>query len=597
MRPCARTLLVAITFCAVAEAAPEPARRAFDFTDSVGVCTHWSYPDTPYGARAAEVRDLLVASGIRHVRDGLSARLHDLASFGIDATVIVDPKDGSTMADLVRAVRDFNAAASPKAVVAVEGTNEPDLFWPKYHPNGYLGVPYPAGAVQLQKDLYTTVKADPATRDLLVMGIALGTTLTPDHSDNPLGNSGELSAFVDWGNFHPYPSGNSFNYPRPYDTIDKYYWTSTFPSLPVEGWGTDVKPWVVYYQKPYAPKPMGATETGYSTTAGGISERVVGKYLPRLFLEFFRKGIKRTFAYELVDEWAQPSNREANFGMIRNDLSPKPSYVAVKSLLSVLADTGAAFDPGTLDFDLAVRPVTVAASTVRPDGGAGAVVYDRTEYVRHVVLAKTSGAKYVVLWHDIADDDTASGSSVELTPPALPATITLRGGVGICNVIEIDEAGDAKARVVAGPSFELSIPDRPIIVEMLPLSAADAAATDADGAAAGSDAAAATSDAAMATGSDGSMAMSDAAAAGSDAAAATDASAGATDAAAHGTDQIAQATPPSIDPGCGCRVGSRRAGACGAPWMLAAIAIGARAAGRRRRRHIHGRWRSPDDQK
>jgi hypothetical protein len=536
----------------VVRASPEPARRARDFTDSVGVATHWGYPDTPYGARYAELKQLLVASGIRHVRDGLHDHLHDLAGAGIDATVVVDPNDGSTMADLVGAVRDFNAAG--RAIVAVEGTNEADLFWPKYHANGYLGQTFPAGAVQFQKDLFTTVKSDPLTRDLIVLGIALGTTLTPDHPNNPLGDAGELAAFVDWGNFHPYPSGNAFNFPRPYDTIDKYYWTSAFPSLPVEGWGTDVKPWIVYYEKPYAPKPMGATETGYSTTAGGIPERVVGKYLPRLYLEFFRKGIVRTFVYEFVDEWAQPANREANFGMVRSDLTPKPSYTAVKNLLHVLADTDAVFDPGTLDFELTVSPVTVKASTVRTGAADADVVYDRTEYVRHLVLAKSNGARYLVLWHDIADEDSAGGTLVELTPPAMPATLTLQETFETVNVLEIDDAGELRTRIVSGTPIALGVPDRALIVEMLPRGLADGGHAEGGRAPEGD-------------GGSGVLAW-------------PDAEAPVLDAPGGPSPPLEQ--PPSENGGCGCR--TARATSRETPWTLAALTACAYVVRRRRAR-------------
>jgi hypothetical protein len=549
--------LCALLFPTVVRASPEVARRAREFTDSVGVATHWGYPDTPYGGRYAEVKQLLIASGIRHVRDGLHDHLHDLAAAGIDATVVVDPKDGSTMADLVGAIRDFNAAG--RGIVAIEGTNEPDLFWPQYHASGYLGQVFPEGAVQFQKDLFTTVKADPRTSALVVLGIALGTTLTPDHPSNPLGDAGELAPFVDWGNFHPYPGGNAFNFPRPYDTIEKYYWTSAFPSLPVEGWGTDVKPWIVYYEKPYAPKPMGATETGYSTTTGGIPERVVGKYLPRLYLEFFRKGIVRTFVYEFVDEWAQPTNREANFGMLRNDLTPKPSYTAVKNLLVALADGDAVFDPGTLDFDLAISPVTVKASTVRPGAADTDVVYDRTEYVRHLVLAKSNGARYLVLWHDIADEDSAGGVTVELTPPAMPAALTLYEPFETLNVLEIDDAGEIRSRTVSGMPIALSVPDRPLIVEMLPRALADGGHTEGG----------------RAPEADG----------GTDLLASSDAATTLPDA-PRGMDAL-DGPAPGQDAGCGCRAAGSALGKT--PWILAALAAYVHTV---RRRRSHGNERS-----
>lgn len=470
-------------------AATEPARRAYEFTDSVGVCTHWGYPDTPYGSRFGELKDLLVQSGIRHVRDGLHARLHDLAHVGIHTTVVMEPKGADvTMAQLVEELRAFNTDGVMPPVEAVEGPNEPELFWSRYHPDGYKGQGFPEGPIAFLKDLHAAIKADPDLRHITVLGIALGTTLTPAHPDNPLGNHGELADHVDWGNFHPYPSGNAFNYPMPYDTIQRYYWDSTFPSLPIEGWKDVVTPWSIYHQAPYAPRPMAATETGYSTLANGIPESVVGKYIPRLFLEFFRKGIQRTFVYELVDEWDDPANREANFGLLRHDLSPKPSFTALRNLLRLLQDGPTSFEPGTVEMDLVVQPVTVKASTVRANGGDVDVVYDRVEYVRHMVLAKSTGERFIILWHDISNADHSSQPPVELTPPDMPAVLTVRGSYQGVRIHRFTEAGEVETSTSPSLTLNLLVPDRPLVVELVPPTQADAGASNVDAHVAGGDA-------------------------------------------------------------------------------------------------------------
>jgi hypothetical protein len=75
-----------------------------------------------------------------------------------------------------------------------------------------MNQPFPGGAVQFMKDLYTAIKTDPDTQNLIIIGIALGTTITYDNPNNPLGNDGNLTNYVDWGNFHPYP-GFSQNFP------------------------------------------------------------------------------------------------------------------------------------------------------------------------------------------------------------------------------------------------------------------------------------------------------------------------------------------------------------------------------------------------
>ena len=60
-------------------------------------------------------------------------------------------------------------------------------------------------------------------------------------------------------------------------------------------------------------KPFVVTESGYHTALGsdvvlagaqpGVSETAQAKYLPRHFCAYYNTGIRRTFAYEFVDEF------------------------------------------------------------------------------------------------------------------------------------------------------------------------------------------------------------------------------------------------------------------------------------------------------
>src|SRR5438445_2025300 len=90
-------------------AASHPAQRADSLVDSIGVNTHLYFDDTRYGNFLA-YEPLLVASGIRHIRDGNASpyvnqrgteyypRLRDLAKKGIHATLINDPRNDNQTA-------------------------------------------------------------------------------------------------------------------------------------------------------------------------------------------------------------------------------------------------------------------------------------------------------------------------------------------------------------------------------------------------------------------------------------------------------------------------------------------------------------------
>ncbi len=286
----------------------------------------------PYFQRYAEVKQKLIESGIRNVRDGFyQNRPQDLGKQGIRMTVIADVPnhaDGNrqTIQNILSQIKTTNAAGA--RIDAVEGPNEPDLFWDASRFNKkYKGQGFPSGLIAFQKDLYAAIKGDRATTAIKVIGPSLGVTYDPGSGrTNPL-SPGSLTNAVDWGNFHPYPGSNPFNVPFDYNTTQKYYWNSNFPSINI-----DENPYLFeVYSAPFKPKPMAATETGYSTFNNGCPKNSGEIHAPP-FLEYFRKGIARTCAYELVDEFADSakSNREANFGLLRHNLTPKPAYTAVK---------------------------------------------------------------------------------------------------------------------------------------------------------------------------------------------------------------------------------------------------------------------------
>jgi len=434
----------------------ERAVPAATFINSICVATHWSYPDTPYGANYAGVRQMLVASGIRHVRDG-AGRAQDLGQAGIMSIYVADiPSNADSDGRVIQQIHDILATslASGAAYDAVEGPNEPDLFWPNNHKT-YKGQGFPAGPIAFQRDLYHAIKSDPATAGLIVIGPSLGTTLS--YSGNPLGGTGALADAVDWGNFHPYPGGNPFNNPVPYDTMAKYFWQSDQPSV-----NLDEHPFAFdNYAPPFSPKPMAATETGYSTFTGSIPEALHAKYMPRLFLEYFRTGVVRTCSYEFVDEFTDPSNREANFGLIRHDLSPKPAYTAIKNMIGTLQDSGASFTPNSLDYALTVTP---------------APGYDRTQYVHHLLMQKRDGTFYLALWHEIGGEDTSTTPPRQITIPLMPTTITFGQPMpGVTIYAPNDGAtptgaysADGAATYSNATSITLNVPDKVLLIKLSP---------------------------------------------------------------------------------------------------------------------------------
>src|SRR5579883_750381 len=447
----------------------ETARSADRFVDSICVGTHWSYTDTPYGQRYGVVKQKLMAAGIRNVRDGFyQNRPQDLGKSGIRMTIVADVPDRSngdekTIQAIVQQIQAANAAGAK--IDAVEGPNEPDLFWiPSRFNKTYKGQGFPKGVMAFQKDLYDAVKRNPATAHLQVIGPSLGVTYDPGGGrPNPL-PKGSLANAVDWGNFHPYPGGNPFSFPFDYNTTSKYYWNSNFPSVNIDEFPYNFDT----YSPPFAPKPMATTETGYSTFKQSVSEKVHAKYMPRLFLEFFRKNVQRTCSYEFVDEFedASRSKREANFGLLRHDLTPKPAYTAIQNLIALLRDPGNRFTPGGLAYSLDVRPVR----NYREPFSRRVVTYDRTQYVHHVLLQKRDRTFYLALWHEVSANDTSVNPPREMQPPAMPATLKLNQPIRTVAIYSLGDDGHWTTTPVrlTNNQLELTVPDRVTIVKLVP---------------------------------------------------------------------------------------------------------------------------------
>ncbi|UBF24401.1 hypothetical protein K9N68_22220 [Kovacikia minuta CCNUW1] len=364
---------------------------------------------------------------------------------------------------IVNRIKAANRAGAK--IDAVEGPNEPDLFWAASRFNKrYKGQRFPAGVIAFQKDLYAAIKRDPVTVKIKVIGPSLGVTYDPGGGNpNPLPPR-SLANAVDWGNFHPYPGGNPFSYPFDYNTTQKYYWNSNFPSVNI-----DEFPYAFdTYSPPFKPKPMATTETGYSTFKQWVSEKVHAKYMPRLFLEFFRKNVQRICSYEFVDAFADPgkSNREANFGLLRHNLTPKPAYTAVQNLIKLLRDPGSRFTPSQLAYSLNVRPVR----NYREPNSNRVATYDRTQYVHHVLLQKRDRSFYLALWHEVSSYDTSAKPPREIQPPAMPTTLKLQQPIRSTVIYTFDDNGNLKMTPakLTNNQLELKVSDRVTIVKLVP---------------------------------------------------------------------------------------------------------------------------------
>ena len=423
-------LSTALLFISDKLAAQLPARSAYEFVESVGVCTHFDYTNTNYVQQFDSVKTFLNELGVRYFRDraavhtdhGNQRCLEIYNEYGIKNVAVFNPRSNKLLRSSAIDKMISRAADTPQMIAAFEGPNEYDNNHPSADTN------WVASLYAFQDSLYTKTKNHPETalQDMPVLGPS--TTFY-----RGVASMGDFSEVCDYYNIHAYPGARA-------------------PTHPLSEYLTEV------------PKYNGdiaiyATETGYHTALKRgprphypINEASEAKYLPRLFLEYFRAGVVKTFSYEFMNLQANPGNdnMKHNFGLIREDLTKKPAFYAVKNMLTILKDESDAHPPQSLDYTL-----------------SGA-----TDNVEQLLLQKSDSTFYLVLWQDVSVWDRKQ--QIETANPEAALTLTFHQSVLQSKVyLPYHESNPsaplAPIAVQDNPSsVEISLPDHVMIVEITP---------------------------------------------------------------------------------------------------------------------------------
>ena len=341
------------------------ARPATAFLDSLGVATHLSYPGTPYADRQL-VETRLRELGVHHIRDGWSpedaevtAFMQQLGRSDIGVTFVSDPRDTPD----VDAQQQMIASRLTGEVDAVESLNEPDK----------KGWGWQRKAISWTQQLSRAYRSDPATQSIPIIAPSLaGANSRSSHQ-----LLSPLRPLVDFGNTHDYPGKDSYQR----DSTTNRMLRNSFLVAGL--------------------RPLVATETGFSngTTDARyppVNEQQAASLIPRLYLDHFRCGVYRTFMYELMDE--HPGSAfESGFGLVRNDGSPKPSFDAVRELISVLSANGTLTSLGRVRFTLGGVDGTTRTLLLQRADGTYALVVWRQETAGSVSKPRADVARTLTL--------------------------------------------------------------------------------------------------------------------------------------------------------------------------------------------------------
>lgn len=280
---------------------------AYSLYDSVGINTNFRYQNTTYtNNRDTWVIPRLKELGINHVRDsGASANF-----FGHIAALPSNIKLCLTCEQRV-GVSSLNALDVAMNYIGLsriqymEGANEWDA-----DNQSYGGQNYPNSLNASQQALWNSIKGDGRSNGIPV--------LSPSFAQ-PEGAAGfNFSANCNIVNLHSYPGTEV-----PTNWLDSR--------------------WIPLMQATAPNKPLVVTETGYASLVGHscyAPSKALGSYTLRLILENWKRGIERTYLFELYD------GAYGDFGLIDGSNNPKASFKALRDFLTVIRSANATLPVG-----------------------------------------------------------------------------------------------------------------------------------------------------------------------------------------------------------------------------------------------------------
>ncbi len=379
------------------------ARRANDFVETIGVNTHFGSTDTKYYTQYDSIKALLADLKVRHIREGMRVgwahgetvrnRFQDLySSLGITLLYISGQRTRSSSTPALNDILDttlisreltFLSPIAP-AIYAIEGPNEyrknsPTTTWPTILKN-------------YQIQLYNKLKNHPTLSNVKRVG--------PSIINRDMPNALDMSEYCDYGNMHLYvdhPGGDAggsvpMTYARMMQEYDRIYGVNK-PGMITETGGHN------------AILPTGFRHNSY---------RVSAKIVPRQFTEYFydNRDWPAVVHYELIDErLVDTLNQQHNFGLVYRNLKPKPAFITLKNLITLLDDKDATFTPASLNYTI-----------------TGTDMSD----VRHLLLQKGDGKFYLCTWLELPKSKSYNSSTgVELNPTR---SLTLNFGSPIANM-------------------------------------------------------------------------------------------------------------------------------------------------------------------
>ena len=400
---------------------------ADSLVDSMGVNIHMTYGDTAY-ANVSAVRTMLQTLGLRHVRDGGKyypsspaynqyefGAFGGLSSLGLGFDLILtyqsgmDP-DPMTEADLT-ALRSL-ASTNSVTIDSLEGPNEIDIQGDKN---------WVSDARSFMQSVFSANSQTTGFPKVPVLGPTLAGT------SNDWGLLGNLTAYENFGNIHPYANTQYPSYNFALNLANERNVSGSQTIYVTEsGWSNAMK----------------ATDG-----SPNVTEDVSGRYVGRLFLETLLWKWPRTYVYELVDEKNDPglTNTQDHFGLFRYDYSAKPAATVIENMVTLMSDKGYTFTPAALSYSL-----TTPSSSVH-----------------HLLFQKHDGSYWLALWQEVSDWKGWNAQGSAITNPDVAVTLTLPGTASTIETYEPLNSASPLESISNQQTVTLMVPDHPLLVKIV----------------------------------------------------------------------------------------------------------------------------------
>ena len=395
----------------------QPAAKAVDFVDSIGVNTHLDFTGSTYN-NIKLIENAIEYLGVKNLRDspesnadigatGLWQQVANATGAKFDAYI----PEGSP-AGMTNSLSLMTTLAAQGILNYIEGPNEEDDSYAVSHGNSL------SLAAAFQKQLSVTAHQ----LGLPVINMSFGGGWSSS-STGDYGTVGNLSAYADYANAHT------------------YFGTGNPPLSAIKALNSDAG--LAAAGDPVIITEMGWYTTGSAIDSSNVSQLVQAKYMLDGLLDAYQAGDVKTYLYELIDQH-NTTGTEDNFGLFNADGTAKPAAVALHNLTALLADSGGSFTAGSLSYSL-----------------TGTLATDHS-----LLLEKSDGTFWLALWNE-----------TRLSGPSAPTDIIVANHTVTLNLASIADSvtiydpltgTSAVQSASSTQSVQISLPDHPILIEIAP---------------------------------------------------------------------------------------------------------------------------------